>query len=366
MKKLLSVLMLIMILAISLVGCQTQEQQPQTEEEAAEPSIIHIYSTDETIAQKFEYVWEKHTEWKDRVEFVVLPEEGYAETIDALFEGPLPVEENEGTEEPAEPVEYKYPDIVIADSSVVSHFTESDKILAIEDLGIVADDLEQMYEYTLKEVTTEEGALKGITWKANPGAFVYRKSIALECIGYDDEDNVQSFLKDWETLADTARVVEKKTDGNIHIIDNVDLSTMEYDIASIDMSDINYFKNINLGRVFGYFCTADMIEKLDKACKGDGRGDWAVCAGPQNFVGDGTWLFAAKDCSDKEFAGEVMKALCTESDVLKKIFENDNDFVNNMRVMSNAYNSGKGKTELFGSGEYIAVYSKAAQKAGQE
>lgn len=364
MKRFFSVLVTVIVLSMCFSSCQSEEKTEEIAEEVV-PSTIHIYTTDESFENKLEYVWFKHQDWKERVEVVVLPKEGYAQAIDNLFLGPQSVEQSEETEG-QEPQEYKYPDIIIVDSTDLSHFVTSDDTIAVNELGLKEDDFAQMYEYTLKVATTDDGTLKGLTWKVNPGAFIYRKSLAMDILGFDDEDNVQSYLKDWDTFVDTARVINKKTSGSIKMLDKVDLDNMEYDISAIDMTDKNYFSSVNLGKVFGYFCSADMFSKFDEVCKGSSRGDFAVCKGPQSFVGDGAWIMATKKCADKELAGKIMKALCAESDIQKKIFENDNEFVNNRRQMSNAYNSGKGKLEVLGGGDYISVYDKVAAKVGQE
>ena len=226
-----------------------------------------------------------------------------------------------------------------------------------------SDDLVKAF-YLLKDKFDKEDVM-GVTWKVNPGAFIYRKSLAMEYLGYDDEDNVQSFVKDWDTLIDTARTISKKSNGAVKLLSSADVLDKQFEpgIANTYTAEANDINVSSQGTVFGYFCDLDVISKLEKVNKGTSNGDWAICHGPEGFVNGGSWMFVTDKCPDKELAGEVIKKLCTDSNVMAKMAENDREFVNNKKVMSNAYNTNKGKLELLGGGDYIKVFDKVATKA---
>ena len=53
----------------------------------------------------------------------------------------------------------------------------------------------------------------------------------------------------------------------------------------------------------------------------------------------------------------------TGESILKTKQEEKNIFVNNTRIMSNAFNTGKGKLDVLGSDDCIEVYDDRAKKA---
>lgn len=361
----------------SMLLCGCGEKQVEAEAEVEAPKILHIYSYDENIAAKLEYVWERHSDWKERVEVIVLPKEGYASAIDSLLT--------------ADQVE-KYPDLILGDYEDVAHFVGSDEIVPVSELGFDESDTADMYEYTKSFVSDGDGNLKGVTWEARPGAFVYRRSLAAEYLGSDDEKNVQSYVKDWDTFIDTARALNKKTDGGVKMLASArdiekvysggcwmigeeaainsgmdKMLDVQYAlvknqfVVNADAEASSYLKAINLGNVFGYFADSEVLSLMEQNCTGESKTDWAVCRGPQGYINGGVWAFASKDCCDKEMAGNILKALCTDEAVLKKISE-EGSFINSKRVMSNAFNSGKGKISLLGGGDYIKVFNKVAEE----
>lgn len=371
MKKLVGLFLAAVLFASALLaGCGNTQETEEVVEEA--PKILHIYSDSDEISKVLEYVWEKNPEWKERVEFVTLPENGFAEAVDAVVAD----KENE-----------KCPDIIVSKNAGLTHFTESEYTEALLDLGFEDNDFEQMYSYTKEAATDGEGKIKGITWKASPGAFVYRKSIAQECFGASDADNVQSFIKDWDTMIDTARAIGKKTSGEIKIIASVkdidkafgvdlwsdravseDLQNVSAVLeknkftAGLEVNSDAYYNAANQGTIFGYFCDMNTLGKLEMRCKVASKDDWGVCSGPQGFVTSGEWLFVTKVCEDREFAAQLIKSLCTDEAVLTSLFENENIFANNSVVMTKLAKVNKGKLDFIGGNDYIRVFDKAASK----
>lgn len=374
MKRFIKVVVMMVILAtLFMCGCGENTAEAELQEEA--PKIIHIYSFDEDISDKLEYVWQKHSDWKERVEIIVVSED-YVTTIDNLL-----------TDKEVE----KYPDLIVGDYKDVAHFVNSEETISVSELGLEEASFDNMYDYTKTFATDNDGNIKGVSWEITPGAFVYRRSLAAEYLGSDDEKNVQSYVKDWDTFIDTARALQKKTDGGVKMLASVHdidktftgaswmngeeaVVNSDFDklldvhyalnknqfVVNADAEAESYMKAINLGNVFGYFADADVLKQMEENCTGDSKSDWAVCKGPQGYINGGVWMFVSKKCCDKEFAGEVVKALCTDEAILKNIFEENGTIVNNKRVVSNAYNSGKGKITLLGGGDYLQTFDKTA------
>lgn len=56
----------------------------------------------------------------------------------------------------------------------------------------------------------QSGKLKAVSWEADPGVFVYRRSIAKEVLGTDDPDKVQEAISDWNKFEEVAGKMKEK------------------------------------------------------------------------------------------------------------------------------------------------------------
>ena len=328
--------------AAGLTGCGSGPAEADVE---VVPATICIYSYTDEMTDRMEYVFTAHPDLRDKVELITLTPEEYKNTIDTCLYGPKEEEKKEEmTQESGVEPQPKYPDVFLADYSYISEYLDSDKILTLEEIGFNEDDLSQMYPFTTESVKDADGKLRAITWKLNPVAFVYRKSMASEYLGMEERRDVQSFIKDEHTLDDTLIAMKKKSGKDIRVLDSA------YDYASDKAANT----------VFGFYADCDWLTKTLTTDKRLSAGDkWGVCDGPyERDINSGEWLFVTKECQNTELAHDVLKALCCEENILKSIQENEADFVNSKKVMSNAYHSGKGKLDVLGGEDYIEVYDK--------
>ena len=282
-------------------------------------------------------------------------------------------------------------------------YTNSDYTLPITDLGLTEADLAEMYPYTIQIATDQrDGSLKGVSWQACPGSYMYRRSLAEKYLGTSDPAEVQEYVKDWDTFIETAKMINEKSNGATKIlssnddIQNVFYSNKSepwvnadkqfvYDPSFDKMLDVYYeleqndltckttcwTEEWNAGpstdEVFSYFgCTWFLHWTIKANCGGaavgEGTyGDWAMCAGPQNYYWGGTWLCATKDCSDPALAGQIMKTLCCDTEVIQKLAEETLDYVNNKTAMKNLSDAGKGAYEFLGGQDFISVFSPLAE-----
>ena len=323
-------------------GCGSKQAEADVE---VVPATICVYSYTDEFTDRLEYVFNAHPDLRDKVERVTLTPEEYKNTIDTcLFTENEEQNKEEMTQESGEKPKPKYPDVFLADYSYISEYLDSEKILTLEEIGFSEDDLSQMYPFTTDSVKDAEGKVRAITWKLDPVAFVYRKSMASQYLGMEERKDVQSFVKDEHTLDDTLIAMKRKSGKDIRVLDSA------YDYASDKAANT----------VFGFYADCDWLTKTLTTDKRLSAGDkWGVCDGPYvRDITSGEWLFVTKDCQNVELAHAVLKALCCEENILKNIQENESDFVNSKKVMSNAFHSGKGKLDVLGGEDYIEVYDK--------
>lgn len=78
------------------------------------------------------------------------------------------------------------------------------------EIDLTDDDLKNQYAYTKDIMTDQQGILKGVSWQACPGGFIYRRSIAKDVLGTDDTETVENALATWELFDATARKAKEK------------------------------------------------------------------------------------------------------------------------------------------------------------
>ena len=408
-KKLLSALLSVAMVATLLVGCggTTEEAAAPAEDAAVEEAApaedaaapaedaaasaepFYIYSWNTELQERLSYVFAKYPEIEERVVYVNVGDSGvYQEKIDALL---------------ATPDAEDYPDLMATEAAYIMKYTNSDYTLPVTDLGLTEADLAEMYPYTIQIATDQrDGSLKGVSWQSCPGAYMYRRSLAEQYLGTSDPAEVQEYVKDWPTFIETAKLINEKSGGATKIIssnDDVqnvfwsnksspwvdDNKNFVYDETLDTMMDVYYeleqndlsakttcwSEEWNAGPstdgVFSYFgCTWFLHWTIKANCGGaavgEGTyGDWAMCAGPQDYYWGGTWLCATAGCSDKELAGQIMKTLCCDTENMTKLSEETLDYVNNKAAMKALSDAGKGAYDFLGGQDFIAVFSPLAE-----
>lgn len=383
MKRLVSFL-LMSIVVLGLTGCDQVEEVVVTPQENGK---IYIYSNNDEFKQDLDYVLESYPQVADKLEYIVPETDNYGEWIQSLLT-------NQNEE--------KYPDLIIASADEITRFTESPYTVSVEEIGITNQDCSQMYDFTKAAVTDSDGKLKALSGEIHPGAFIYRKALAKEYLGSDDPEDVQSYVQDWSTFEDTARSIYRKSEGktsmlaSTHALDRVFAGNrsgvwLENDeIVKVDSFDrllesrftlyseklslntdidsSDYIKAASKNAVFGYFVTSDFVvggltESFDGMRSTLGyTGDWGVCNGPEAYADGGNWVFVVKGCDEKESVGKMLKEMYCDNTVLENMRSDKNAFVNNIKVMSNAYNTGKGKLACLGGADYIEVFDEQAKK----
>lgn len=241
-----------------------------------------------------------------------------------------------------------------------------------KDIGVSDEALAKQYKYTQDAVTDSSGSLKGASWQACPAGMIYRRDIAKKVFGTDEPEKIQEIFKDWDafkeaskklkdagylttaSVNDTYRVFSNNAtskwveDGKINVDANiktwVDMSkemvdageTKTHDLWSSDWSE-GFMKS---AKVFCYFGPAWFIDfsmgykdgkPLDGSVVKDGG--WALTTGPQSFFWGGTWICGANGTDNKELIKDIVEKMTGDKEILKKIIDKNNDFVNHTELI---------------------------------
>jgi hypothetical protein len=381
MKKIVSVALAAAALA-SFVGCKQEKKS------------LNIYVWNEEFQSRFNTYYASKLPENIQVNWVITPnqEGAYQNKLDEALLRQNDVEPNEKV------------DLFLVEADYALKYVNSDFTLdVINDIGITKDDIKNQYKYTQDIMTDKNGNLKGLTWQACPGGFIYRRSIAKDVLGTDDPTAVGEALSDWEkfnAVAEKAKelgyfMLSGYDDAFRVFSDNMKSPWVVGDKIVIDpqieawiaqtkeFTEKGYNNKAALwsaestqgmgakGKVFGYFGPAWFIDfimapgSLDDqkapAQVGNGSyGDWAFCKGPQSFSWGGTWICGAKGSDDVELIRDILKTLTCDDEVMFQIAKNAGDFTNNVPAMEKVAASDY-QNPFLGGQNHVKLFLDSAQ-----
>ena len=155
------------ILSLVLSGCSSNPK----EETAAktEGDIVNIYCWNTEFKGIYEaYAADLAESHGVEVNFVIITNDysAYQTNLD------------EALAEQKEAIDDDKVDIFLIEADYASKYIQSDYAMdVIRDVGLTQEDMADQYQYT-KDIVSEDGIIKGVTWQATPGLFAYRRSIA--------------------------------------------------------------------------------------------------------------------------------------------------------------------------------------------
>ncbi|MDD6812475.1 MAG: ABC transporter substrate-binding protein [Lachnospiraceae bacterium] len=413
-KKLLSALLSTAMVASLLVGCgsdsastteapaddaaaETTEEAAPADDAAAEESTdaaasgdkFYIYSWNTELQERLKYVFEANPGMEERIEYVNVGDSNvYQEKIDQLLQTPDAED---------------YPDMIAFEAGYIMKYTNSDYTLPVTDCGVTDADLAEMYPYTITIATDQrDGSLKGVSWQSCPGAFMYRTDLAEKYLGVTSPEEMQAKISTWDDFLATAKELKEASGDATRILSsNGDVSNVFYsnksepwvtsdgvfhmDDAMVEYMEVSkaleqddltqktttWTEEWNAGpstdSVLGYFgCTWFLHWTIKSNCGGEKVGEgtyglWNMCQGPAPYYWGGTWLGATAGCSDTALAGQIMKSLCCDTEIMTKMSEETLDYVNNKTAMKTLSDAGKGAYDFLGGQDFIAVFSPLAE-----
>lgn len=382
-----------LMVSIVLGGCGVK--QPEDVAAKTEGGVVNIYCWNTEFKGIYEqYAADLAESHGVEVNFVVITNDysAYQTNLDEMLA------------EQEQVIDDDKVDIFLIEADYASKYIKSDATLdVIKDIGLTEEDLSQQYQYT-KDIVTEEGALKGVSWQATPGLFAYRRSIAKQVLGTDDPDQVQEKLKNWDSFDQVAKqmhdagykMLSGYDDSFRTFSNNMSQPWVENNKIRIDDSmkrwvdqtktytEKNYNNQTSLwspgwsadqgpdGKVFGFFYSTwginftlmgnSLADSNAEAKVGNGiYGDYAVCEGPQPYYWGGTWICAAKGTDNVPFIKDLMYRLTCDAQTMKQITMDTLDYTNNQTAMDEIANSDY-SSDFLGGQNHIALFAEAATK----
>ncbi len=352
------------------------------------------------------YCW--NTEFKSRLDKYYPQGTSNELTYNELADGSKEIATINGQQDSTEKV-----DMFLMEADYALKYANGDVALSIQDLGITDDDMSQMYQYTKDVATdTKTGELKGVSWQATPGLFLYNTKIAEDVLGTSDPEKVQEAVKDWDTFTATAQKMADKgykmvsgfddtyrcfsnnmsspwvTDNKI----TIDPQIKAWADQTKEYTDKGYNNKTSLwddawaagqkidGGVFGYFFSTWGIpftllpNTVDEEIKADGSnakegnggyGLWKACSGPQAYYWGGTWICGAIDSDNQDIVADIMKVMTCNKDVAKAITKGEQDYTNNKAAIKELIDGGYTNAFLGGQ-DHLALLTEAADKISLE
>lgn len=287
-------------------------------------------------------------------------------------------------------------DMFLIEADYALKYINGNVALSIQDLGITEDELANQYKYT-KDVATDTatGELKGVSWQATPGCFMYNAKIAKEVLGTDDPAEVQKAVADWDKFTETAQKMADKgykmlsgyddayrvfstsvekpwVDANSQI--TIDPQIKAWVDQTKDYTDKGYNNGTSLwdtawaagqkidGGVFGYFFSTWGIAFTLLGNTGEeGYGNWRATEGPSAYFWGGTWMCGAIDADNNDITADIMRVLTCNTDTMKKITEGEQDYTNNKEAIKQLCDEGY-KNDFLGGQNHLALLTSLADK----
>lgn len=348
--------------------------------EKADSSEIYIYSWNSEVQDRLEYFKEKYPQYADSIKYVNLGMGGTSDEYKQEIEKAIL---NGGA---------KVPSIVAFDSDIAKYGLASDQFVEVSSIGITSDMYKNAFPYT-KEVGSIDGKLKGLTWQATPGCFIYRTDIAQKVLGTSDPAKVQQYVKDWDTFMATAakmkkagyKMVSSPADIKKAVLDQRTNAWVNNDTVTVDPTVTQYLqlakKLVDNGytsnssqwddtwhsdftkNVFGYFgCTWFTYWCINDVRGSKTYGKRNICEGPAAYYWGGTYLGVTKQCPNKQLAKLVLYTLCCDTDTMYKMGNETLDFVNNKASVQKQIANGIGRTPELGGANPLQTWYNVAMK----
>ena len=298
-------------------------------------------------------------------------------------------------------------DMFLCEADYALKYVDSDASVDVKTIGLTDEDMADMYQYTKDVMTDSNGAIKGVSWQATPGLFLYNAVYAREVLGTDDPAEVQEYVKDWDTFTETAAKMKEAgiamvsgfddtyrcfsnnvsapwvTDGKII----VDPQLKAWVDQTKEYTDNGYNNKTSLwddawvagqkidGKTFGYFFSTwgipftllpnTLETSVDNGGKEEvgngGYGEWRACEGPQSYFWGGTWIMGCATSDNVEITKDIMLKMTCDKETMKNITATEQDYTNNKTAIKELIEGGY-ENPFLGGQDHLSLLTEAAEK----
>lgn len=287
-------------------------------------------------------------------------------------------------------------DLFVAEAGWILNYINDNSFSApLSDLGISKDDYKDAYQYTVEIGTDNDGVLKGASWQAAAGGWVYNTNIAEEYLGVTSPEDMQAKVDDWSKFEATAEELKEASEGKVTMTATigglwqafstaknaawVDGTTLKTDVAAefTDMAkkyvDAGYVNpdveqwtpdwtsvGINEETLGYFYSTWCLGEGAQLEQNGGSEGNWRIVNGPQTYFWGGSWLCVSPNCNTSGAAADFVRAFTVNADSMKEYALYSGDFTNNKKVMDEIIAEGSNSNDLLGGQDQFAVLADVA------
>lgn len=292
-------------------------------------------------------------------------------------------------------------DLFVLEADWILDYINNDEYTApLSNLGFSASDFDGCYDYTVSIGTDNNGVLKAASWQSTPGGYVYRTDLAEEYLGAKTPEEMQEFVKDWDTFTATA----KKLQDDGHKIAMADTLGGMWQVWQYNRSNAwldadnklivddycktyaelakEYYTNgyvtkedqwadgwYAIGQddsTMGYFfCTwclgkGSMLSNAEGGEGGKTFGKYNITAGPSGWAWGGSWLALSPKCDNGTIAHDFINYFTVDASTAKDYALFKSEFVNNPDAMKAIVDEGSNKNDLLGGQDQFSVLYESA------
>lgn len=293
-------------------------------------------------------------------------------------------------------------DLFVLEADWILDYINNDEYTApLSNLGFSESDFSGCYDYTVSIGTDNNGVLKAASWQATPGGYVYRTDLAEQYLGAKTPEEMQAFVKDWDTFTATAATVQEKSGGKTAMADTLggmwqvwqynrsnawldadnklivddycqkyaDLAKEYYEkgyVTKEDQWSDGWYQIGQDDSTLGYFfCTwclgkGSMLSNAEGGEGGKTFGKYNITAGPSGWAWGGSWLALSPKCDNGQIAHDFINYFTVDTTTAKDYALFKSEFVNNPAVMKEIVDDGSNKNDLLGGQDQFSVLYEAA------
>lgn len=298
-------------------------------------------------------------------------------------------------------------DLFVAEADWILKYINMDIAAPLSSLGIEESAFADAFPYTVAIGKDDNGVLKGASWQAAAGGYVYRTDLAEQYLNITSPADMQAKIGDWDGFMAAAAEVKEASGGktsmtatiggmwqvfaanrnepwvkdNKLVLDNA----AEFVDMAKTMSDEGYVTGVSqwtdawyqIGQddtTFGYFystwCLTNseggQLYQAEGGPEGATYGKYNICVGPTNYFWGGSWLVPSTKCNNKTIAADFVNFFTTNASTMQGYAEVSGDFVNNKVAMQAIVDAGTNQNALLGGQDQFSVLIDAAQGINME